>query len=510
MYKLSEAKTILKTEKVYEVETAFLMNDFGKYRPNITFVIRKDFEGNPVDYRSDPPTKEMVADMNIDFDGNAEVLFGDFWISKKGGACFRPKSLIRAKHVLVRVSWGGAFNDSRGCHENGIGEIYKRRASSNGGGSGYDYWVFPIGFYRVLRDEKVDEGAPATVPDFTGRSKRVYVQFAEYERKKKKKAEKQLLAEAASEAAKKAGLGARLEAVNNRLASLNHQLVELGSTSFRWGWQNSPCLYTEETVSRIERFLEEIVAEAEEKERKLQCRNIFLPKFEKFTSRVEVFGARLGLESAGVRIFQPGRISTEVFSYSDEGLVRFGKELERLEAEVIEIRRQADAQAKYNEAKAEAEKAGLPQNIEIWRRTGGRTNAGNGWVIDQQGQDRDPTSIGNSNLRRLQKYSEGYMVWEQILIGEVVIKWSKASSAAPHEFEVVYFPSEALTEAQLERIKEIQDALEEEWKGACGLASGIPSPPVGDGWGLLPKSPVNQVGDKEGFNNPFAILAKLK
>jgi hypothetical protein len=90
---------------------------------------------------------------------------------------------------------------------------------------------------------------------------------------------------------------------------------------------------------------------------------------------------------------------------------------------------------------------------------------------------------------------EGYKIWEQILDGEIVLKWSKSCSAADHEFEVIHLPAKGLTEAQLERIQEIQDELEDQWKGACGLASGNPSPSVGSGWGLTTKTGQDNSGD---------------
>ena len=307
-------------------------------------------------------------------------------------------------------------------------------------------------------------------------------QDAKREAKRKAKAKREARekadAEAVSKAAKEAGLGARIEAVNARLSTLGRQTVKLGEVSFGYGWQSQ--LYTEDNVARIERQVEQAEREAAEKERKRQVREEFQPQFESFQSRVEALDLTIEFTEESARLS-----NYQSFLYTDEGLVRFGEELERLEAEAIETRRQADAQVAYNKAKAKAEADGLPQNIEIWKRTGGRTNAGNGWVIDQDGQDRDPTSIWNSNPRRLQRYGEGYMVWEQILHGEVVLQWSKGSSSALHKFSVIYLPEEGLTEAQLERIRGIQDDLDAEWEGTRGMASGKPSPSVGDGWGIV-------------------------
>lgn len=298
------------------------------------------------------------------------------------------------------------------------------------------------------------------------------------EREAHEKAER----ESVSKEAKESGLGTRLEAVNARLSDLDRKILDLGDVYFKYGWQSQ--LYTEENVARVEKEVSGMEAEAMGKKRKRQARARFQPRFEAFVPRVEALGFKFWSTEEKSGLSKYGYVAGN-FPYSDEGLVRFVGEIENLEGEVIEARRQVDAQAEYNKAKAEAGTAGLPQNIEIWKRTGGRTNAGNGWVIDRNGQDRDSTSMWNSNPRRLERYGEGYMVWEQILPGEVVLKWSKATSAASHEFQVIHLPSEGLTEAQLERIREIQNTLEANWESASGFASGKPSPPVGKGWGLL-------------------------
>jgi hypothetical protein len=307
---------------------------------------------------------------------------------------------------------------------------------------------------------------------------RAKLRQAKADREARAKAE----AEAASKAAKEAGLGARLDAVNVRLTALGRELVELGEVSFKWGWQSQ--LYSEQTVADVERHVTQLEDEKAEQERKRLAREQFQPKFEAFRPRIEALGLAVEFGSDSVRLAgdyygQP---------YSDEGVAKFAAELDKRERQAAEARAKADAEAEYQRRKTEAVALGLPTDIRIWRRRGGRTNAGDGWVIGPNGQDRANTGWSDPYSRRLQRYGEGEMIWEQVLPGEVVLKWSKSCSAAPHNFEIIYLPPEGLTEAQLERIQEIQDELEREWEGARGLASGLPSPPVGDGWGLLPKS----------------------
>ncbi len=300
---------------------------------------------------------------------------------------------------------------------------------------------------------------------------RLRQQKAEREAQAKKEAEEK------SKAAKDAGLGARLEAVNARLEKLGHKVIELGDIYFKciWHWESQ--LYTESRVINIEQRVTQLENEEKEQKRKRLVREEFQPKFETLKPRIEALGLTLEFTDADVRLSG----DFEGKSYSDEGLTEFMVELDRREREAVEAKAKADAEAVYQERKTKAMRLGLPSNIRIWRRRGGRTNAGDGWVIGPDGQDRDNTAWYNPRSRYPR---EGDKIWEQILEGEVVLKWAKSSSASPHKFQIIHLPEDHLTEAQLERIREIQDELEAEWKDARGLASGAPSPSVGDGWSL--------------------------
>lgn len=282
-------------------------------------------------------------------------------------------------------------------------------------------------------------------------------------------------AEATSKAAKETGLGARLDAVNIRLTNLGRELVEQGDVSFKWSWQNH--YYTEQNIASVERIVTQLENEKAEQDSKRLVREMFQPKFEVFQPRVEVLGLVIEFTSENVKLVgerygQP---------YSDEGVLKFVLDLDKREREAVEARAKAEAEIVYQQRKTEAMTLGLPTDVHIWCRRSGRTNAGDGWVIGLDGQDRGNTAWYNPRPRYS---SEGDKIWEQILKGEVVLKWSKLNSAAQHEFEVVHLPVDGLTESQLERIQEIQDELESEWEDVRGLASGLSSPSVGAGWGL--------------------------
>lgn len=161
---LADVKDLLNSQKCFETETCFLVNMYGKYDPNLCFVLDKYFHLtgnadpiNPIEYIGD---KEVSDNMNMDFNGTTSFMFGDYWVSKKGTKCFKIKPPVEAKHMLMRIDWGGAFNRTRGLNNdivNSIPEIlYYHKASSNGAGTGYDYLVVPVGFSKSLYDEEFD------------------------------------------------------------------------------------------------------------------------------------------------------------------------------------------------------------------------------------------------------------------------------------------------------------------------------------------------------------------
>lgn len=470
-------------EKVIETGTSFVVNAYGKYQPNISFVLAKEFSGDPLAYRSDTPTREMIAGLGFDF-GTSEsavnVLFGDFWLSKAGKPHFRPKSPQVATHVLLRAGWGGGHGGSltRGRWEAPEGVVYFRRAASNGGGTGNDYYVLPVGYCLVVRDEELD-GDVVVTPDYSARAKAVRSSFATFDKAEADKsaaaAEAKAKAEVASHEAK-ADLLPRLLVAQTRLDALrssnpntSYSTLELGEVTFKFG--RSEKLYTEANVAEAELCVEYWMARAE-----------FQPQFEAFVPRVETLG--LTLSFGEEKVNWEGGSYYGGFTYTKEGLESFKSDLIRKEKESAKKLREEAATAAKALAEAEAEMLGLPQNIRIWKRTGGATGCGMGWVITPDGFDRERDGLENDNPRRAARYDEGYLVWKQILPGELVLAWSKAYTAAPHEFEVVHLPSEGVTEAQLERVAEIQQELEDTWAGRRGLASGAPSPAVGRGWGL--------------------------
>lgn len=106
------------------------------------------------------------------------------------------------------------------------------------------------------------------------------------------------------------------------------------------------------------------------------------------------------------------------------------------------------------------------------------------WVVRPDGSCREHDSI---NYPKSHNRGTPTVLWERVEPEELALRWAKSCSAASHEFEVVKLPVDGCTQEQLSTVEKIQQKLDDEWRGRCGLASGIPSPPVGQGWGLRKK-----------------------
>lgn len=121
-----------------------LMNKFGKYEPNICFISRLPH----IMWRSTTP-----REYNLSPKCTLKYVRGTYFKSKKKGTnCFRLNE--NGPHVLLRDDWGGAFEKYRGGNlpED---QLYYRRASSNGGGCGYDYAVIPLGWRKVISEDDI-------------------------------------------------------------------------------------------------------------------------------------------------------------------------------------------------------------------------------------------------------------------------------------------------------------------------------------------------------------------
>lgn len=126
-------------------DDSYLVNWYGKYNPQITFLVKWDTIQNF--FWSEPD-----YNMNVIFDGDPYFMYGNYWVSRKGKHCFRPLPKDRAEHMLVKVDWEkGLFRTSYGRNpELEKAALYYHRARSRGGGIGNTYYVLPKGYVHRL------------------------------------------------------------------------------------------------------------------------------------------------------------------------------------------------------------------------------------------------------------------------------------------------------------------------------------------------------------------------
>lgn len=379
-------------EACYETETGFLVNVFGKYRPNITFIISKEFDldadgkpVNPLRYVSD---REVTDSMNMNFDGDAEFMFGDFWVSKKGGACFRPKNPRVAKDLLVRVSWGGCFNSHRGTYSDEAKAIegikYFRRASSNGGKAGNDFWVVPVGFARILHIDEIDgETTVDHTAEFERRAKAYREKHSRLQRETSEANDKAYKAKLAAEEESrrcKASLLPRLTEIQAELAELHRPKkygrygvdeLTFGEEYFKVGYHQY--LYDEESLAKAEAYLvrtrDWIADEETKKAAKAEARATFEPEFEKLRDQIERIGWRLSFGEERALVKDPAKVR-DTYHCRDNGITSYPFNLDGVTKLREDIREEADRIAEEDMRTRNAERISnlladteLPENL---------------------------------------------------------------------------------------------------------------------------------------------------
>lgn len=367
--RLAEVKALFDSELVFETRDCFLVKQFGKYLPNLVFVLSKEFsldkDGKPVSPVKYVRDTDITDDLNLVFNGDPKILFGDYWISRKGSRCFRPKNPLEAKHLLVKVSWGGAdeTHGSRGNYPEDIpaGVLYFRHARSNAGGMGYDYWVIPVDYHAsYLGTDEYDSSVEQA--GATSANKEVAVgnrrRHADLLRAQETEADRlyriKLDAEAASRQRREEFLP-QLQEVDRGLAELSQPQpsgrvyyqprIEFKETTFSIGACDEPRCYCREELAKAQemlRFRRDAVAGDEAKiAADAEAQKLFLPRFEALKPRLHQLGWSFK--------FQPGnfggsRVRVEEYSFnlSEEGLTRLKAILTEREDELAEAERLAN------------------------------------------------------------------------------------------------------------------------------------------------------------------------
>lgn len=366
--RLAEVKALFDSELVFETRDCFLVKQFGKYLPNLVFVLSKEFsldkDGKPISPVKFVRDVNVTDNMNLVFNGDPKILFGDYWISRKGSRCFRPKNPLDAKHLLVKVSWGGAdeTHGSRGNYPEDIpgGVCYFRHARSNAGGMGYDYWVVPVDYHAsYLGTEEYDSsaeqaGATSVSKEVAAENRRRHADFL---RAQETEADRLYRIKLDAEAASRQRRGEflpQLQEIDQELAELSQPQpsgrayyqprIEFGETTFSIGACDQPRYYCQEELAKAQeilRFHRDAVASDEAKiAADAEAQRVYLPRFEALKPRLHRLGWSFKFQPEH---FGDSKVRVEEYSFdlSEEGLTRLKTILTEREDELAEAERLA-------------------------------------------------------------------------------------------------------------------------------------------------------------------------
>lgn len=497
---LATAKTVLNTDQVFinEQGDRLTVRQFGKYKPGLTIEMENSFARTfrevrastlnaPREY-ADPYTytacRELTDGMNMDWNAdNVEVIFGRYRMSRTGRPVFAITDPVRAKDVLIRADWGGSFSTTRGHSEESAGAEaaeYFHRAASNGGGTGYDYYIVPVDFTL---------GGPKR--DVTGilraASEKLKAKETEYEDRYKAfldEMEKERKEEEECRGPVMDLVREYLETVKSVLSDIEFETdVEISPYSRRetvyWKAKDSdahphakgyaPC--NRQGIAQMEEAvntLRESIAEREE----------YASRFAELSELAGHYNVKIGQETVfrneicrkrGNRMEKEDTGDWEYLPETKQGYSEFVRSLQT-HISVTEEREKQEkafiaaekARIERQEKEAQAKAKGCPSDFTFFHRETGATAQSVAIVINEKGIRRYNDSIELRNHNHRYHYSneeemireaEGEQTWNQILEGEAVIAFTKDFTAAPLVFHALWMPDK-LTEAQKEAINE--------------------------------------------------------
>ena len=456
---LEEAKEILGSDKIfYNGNRKFNVVDVGKYRPGITIEIPQEWT---IDKKRQPespisyiPAKELTDGMNIDFDGDARILLGKYRLSKNGKPVFELTEPTKAKDTLVRVTWGGSLNRTRGSNSNyakEVGASFFAKRASNGRGLGSDYWILPVDFVRDMEPRDVSAILNNIEQEEKKRISQIdnYIEQEDLEIKNSIKNRDRILGQ--------------IQPIIQSIQTYNPEFeYEAKTESFTYrernGWSLKTKRYSDDLVSEINDLLEK------EKNEKA-ARDAYVPMYQEMEDALSTLAISISYGRTYVTLNDPtSYFSYKFYNYSQDGYNSFISDVtqyqEKITQEQEEARRKAEElkrAAELKRRKDEAKEKGYPEGFEFWNRLCGATGLSHAYVIESNGTIREPdyNHLRNSNHRH--KYSDwkndadGTQGYVQILPGEIIVSYTKSCTAAPYIFNIEWADGE-ITEAQLEVI----------------------------------------------------------
>ncbi len=468
---LEKATERLSAYKVFLSGNGFNLVDAGKYHSGWTMVIPREWE---VDENDEPIVPDIFSyrkndnltnGMNVDFDGDCSVLYGNYHKSQTGRPVFAVTDPKNATHVIVRSSWGGAFNHSRGQDSNyaqEIGALEFRRARSNGGGSGYDYYIFPANHINAPEQRDVKEilEKDQKALDQERADRDTKVSQIKAEREKALQAKERVIEEVTKIA------NEYNENHDDRMKVLFYD-YKMEVTLESGGLYHEKMYYSEENVQKIKSHVEEVLKREQQIKEQTEKNNKIIEKLAPYTELLNSIEAKISFNTnyfsvtfltkelpvirydrAFQRNEERGGSQSIDYPYSESSIIDFAGRLV-IAVEDYKIRKMAErekeqqalAKIQQAEAEKEAKEKGYPSNFSFYNRQSGATGLSHAYVISSNGDIRDPDDNILKNINHRHYYSdpylciaraEGMQIYNQILPGEIILTYSKEYTKAPY------------------------------------------------------------------------------
>ena len=447
---LAEAKEILKTEKVFfNGKDKFNLLDGGKYGSGSTIVFSQEWN---IDEHGKPEcpfrlmeSEELTDGMNLEFNGAVSFLLGKYHLSKNGNPVFEITKPTESKEIFICVDWGGAFNPTRGqssYYAKDANALYYKRSTSNGGGTGFDYWILPVDYAKDMEKRDVSKILQKIEDDENARVAKMDVDR-----------ERLILQKQKNEELKTKCLN-EVEPIIQEIKKIEPDFqykakdTYLEYNSYRYA--NIKIRYGQDFKNQMADVLEGI-------KQKIKDKEIYLPKFRSFSDTLNVYGLKMDCDEDCVTINFTDREYRDFSSYKYDrqgfeefvnDVTNYKNRIERQQNATDEKARKLIRDAEFKEQKEKAKAAGYPEVFEFHNRLGGATGLSHAYVIEKDGSIREPdyNRVVNENHKYKDSNwlntADGPQGYNQIVPGEVIVSFKKEITATPYVFNVEWADSE--------------------------------------------------------------------
>lgn len=159
------------------------------------------------------------------------------------------------------------------------------------------------------------------------------------------------------------------------------------------------------------------------------------------------------------------------FELDNNAVFEINRQVTKIEGDILYEKQREEERQQQQRRIDEAKAHGCPSNLEIPSHQG-MQHGFNGWVIEADG-----------NSRQCDRWGQKTAIWDQIFADEVVLQWKLDYIGEPHQFDVLYKPAQGLTEAQKQKVLEVENDIHETWQEAAE-SRGKVTPGIGLGWNL--------------------------